>query len=93
MSEASLPRQGHPKFQKGEFKQPAVVDWWQSGERIIMNNYGIVNKGKEKISEIQISKGKSSSELHRDFSNVYSGKEKAGFGAEVMLFIKLFKES
>lgn len=42
------------------------------------NNYGIVNKGKGKILEIQISKGKNSSEHHHDFSNV--GKRRLDLG-------------
>ena len=51
------------------------------------NNYGIVNKGKVKILEFQISKVKNSNGNHNDFRNVYSRKEKVGFGAKIMLVI------
>ena len=51
------------------------------------NNYGIVNKGKVKILEFQISKVKNSNGNHNDFHNVYSRKEKVGFGAKIMLVI------
>lgn len=76
--EASLLRLGHPRNQKGDHKQPALV--MAEGRQ---NNYGTVNKGKEKILEFQISKVKNFNGNHNDFHNVYSRKEKVGFGAKV----------
>ena len=80
--EASLLQLGHPKNQKGDLKQLALV--MVEGRQ---NNYAIVNKGKVKILEFPISKVKNSKGNHNDFRNVYSRKEKVGSGAKVMSVI------
>ena len=57
-----------------------VPEGWQ-------RNYGFVNKGKEKFSELQNLKIPNSSGNLCDLSNDLLGKETARFGAEVMSVI------
>ena len=73
--EASLLQLGHPKKQKGDLKQLALV--MVVGRR---NNYGIVNKGMEKILEFQISKVKIPMEITTIFAMFILGKRRLGLG-------------
>ena len=73
--EASLLQLGHPKNQKGDLKQLALV--MVVGRP---NNYGIVNKGMEKILEFQISKVKIPMEITTIFAMFILGKRRLGLG-------------
>ena len=68
--EASLLQLGHPKNQKGDLKQLALV--MVVGRR---NNYEIVNKGMEKILEFQISKVKIPMETQRFLQCLFLERE------------------
>ena len=57
-----------------------VPEGWQ-------RNYGFVNKGKEKFSELQNLKIPNSSGNLCDLNNNLLGKETAGFGVEVVSVI------